>query len=315
MELIELMQAIVDKKPPKFIIMFGEEQKVVDIYIDKIAKLGYNRLNLETVSQAVSKCSTKSLSKSPKLLVVSEDNEFTKAENSWAKVNSIVSNSSNILIVRYAKINKTTKFYKRNKPNAVEFNKLDTSILTKYIKKDLQDLSVDNCEILIGACGNDYGRILLEVDKILQYKQSKRIESSNKAFTELFETGAIYSDIGDITFDLTNAITIGDIENSFILLDKAKRCGEPALRICSILYTNFRNMLSVLCLGKDKSNASSRTGIESKRIYMIMKQTGAYNIKECIRNINICQQVEAGIKSGYIDSDIALDYLVTSLLF
>lgn len=315
MELIELMQAIVDKKPPKFIIMFGDEQKIVDIYIDKIAELGYSRLNLETVSQAIYKCSTKSLSKSPKLFVVVEDNEFTKAENSWAKVNSIVSNSSNILIVRYTKVNKTTKFYKRNKSYAVEFNKLDTSILTKYIKKDLSDLSVENCEILIEACSNDYGRILLEIDKVLQYKQSKQLESSNTAFTELFDNGVIYSDIGDITFALTNAITIGDIETSFILLDKAKRCGEPALRICSILYTNFRNMLSVLCLGKDRSNASSRTGIESKRVYMIMKQTGAYNIKECIRNVNICQRVEAGIKSGYIDSDIALDYLVTSLLF
>lgn len=315
MELRDLMQSIMDNKVPRLIIMFGDEQKVADIYIDKIESLGYKRYSLDSVSKAVAKCSTKNLDKSKKLYVVNEDKEFTKAESSWETVKDIVSKTSNVLVIRYAKINKTTKFYKRNKADIVEFQKLDNNILTKYIQKELSSLSIENCEILIGACSNDYGRILLEIDKINNYNIIKSIKNENKAFTELYETGAIYSDIGDITFSLTDAIITGDLESSFLLLDKAKRTGEPALRICSILYNNFKNMLSVLCLGRDRSNASARTGIEPRIVSMVMRQTGAYNIKECIRNVNICQQVETGVKNGTIDAEIALDYLVTSLLY
>lgn len=315
MELRDLMQNIIDKKPPQLIIMFGDEQKVADIYIDKLAELGYKRQSLETVSQAVSKCSTKSLDKSAKLYVVNEDKDFTKAESSWDKVKEIVLNTSNILVVRYVKVNKTTKFYKRNKADMVEFPKLDDNILVKYIQKDLTSLSIENAEMLIQACSSDYGRILLEIDKIAQYNSIKSLKNENTAFKELYESGAIYSDIGDITFALTNAVIVGDLENAFLLLDKAKRSGEPTLRICSILYTNFKNMLSLLCLGKDRSNASARTGIEPRIVGMMMRQLGAYNIKDCIRNVNICQRVETGVKNGTIDADVALDYLITSLLY
>jgi DNA polymerase III delta subunit len=247
--------------------------------------------------------------------VVNEDKDFTKAESSWDKVKEIVLNTSNILVVRYVKVNKTTKFYKRNKADMVEFPKLDDNILVKYIQKDLTSLSIENAEMLIQACSSDYGRILLEIDKIAQYNSIKSLKNENTAFKELYESGAIYSDIGDITFALTNAVIVGDLENAFLLLDKAKRSGEPALRICSILYTNFKNMLSLLCLGKDRSNASARTGIEPRIVGMMMRQLGAYNIKDCIRNVNICQRVETGVKNGTIDADVALDYLITSLLY
>ena len=315
MELLALMQSIIDKDPPKFMILFGDEQKVADIYIDKIAELGYKKRSIDTVSQAVANCSTKSLLSSKNLFLINEDKEFMKAESSWDTVESIVSSSDNIMVIRYAKIAKNTKFYKHNISNAIEFQKLDTSILCNYILKELPDFSYDNCEMLAGLCSNDYGRILLEIDKIIHYRDAKSVQDSNIAFLELYNSNAIYSDVGDITFELTDAVVIGDIEKSFLLLEQAKRSGEPALRICSILYSNFRNMLAILCLGSDKSNASARTGIESKKLYVQMKKCGAYNIPECIRNVNICQRVETGIKNGQIDSDIALDYLITSLLY
>ena len=315
MDLRDLMQSIMDETPPRFMILFGDEQKIADIYIDKIAELGYKKRSIDTVSQAITKCSTKSLTNSKNLFLINEDKDFVKAESSWNTVKDIANTSDNILIVRYAKVAKNTKFYKQNTDSAIEFPKLDTSILCNYIKKELTDFTDDNCEMLCGLCSNDYGRILLEIDKVIHYRDAGSSQDSNIAFTELLQYNAISSDIGDITFELTDAVIVGDVEKSFLLLEQAKRCGEPALRICSILYNNFRNMLAILCLGSNKSNASARTGIDNKMLYVQMKKCGAYNVHECIRNVNICQRVESGIKTGQIDSDIALDYLITALLY
>jgi DNA polymerase III delta subunit len=163
-------------------------------------------------------------------------------------------------------------------------------------------------------CSNDYGRILLEIDKVKHYMKATSSQDSNKAFEILLYNNAIYSDIGDITFQLTEAVIAGDLDNSFILLEKAKLSGEPVLRICSILYNNFRNMLALECLGSNKSNASARTGLDSKLTYVMLKKLGAYSIRECIRNVNICQRVESGIKTGLIEQDVAMDYLIVSLL-
>ena len=314
MTLRDLMGYVINENPPRFLIFFGEEQKVADIYIDKISELGFEKKSLESVAQVISKCSTKSLVHKPTLYLVNEDSEFSKSEGSWDKVKSIVETSGNILIIRYTKLAKNTKFYKRNSDSAVEFNRLDESILSKYITNDLSDFSVDNCNTLCRMCSNDYGRILLEIDKVKHYMKAKSSQDSNKAFEILLYNNAIYSDIGDITFQLTEAVIAGDLDNSFILLEKAKLSGEPVLRICSILYNNFRNMLALECLGSNKSNASARTGLDSKLTYVMLKKLGAYSIRECIRNVNICQRVESGIKTGLIEQDVAMDYLIVSLL-
>ena len=46
-------------------------------------------------------------------------------------------------------------------------------------------------------------------------------------FEELLKDGAIYSEIGDITFELTNAVLGGYPDKAIQKLDEAKRKGEP----------------------------------------------------------------------------------------
>lgn len=172
-------------------------------------------------------------------------------------------------------------------------------------------------------CGNDYGRILLEVDKITQYYDSIVNYWTNPepialnyddCFRELIEQGAIYSEIGDITFELTNAVLGGYPDKAIHKLDEAKRKGEPTLRIISILYEGFRNLVSYIALGKDKHDAGKRTGMTGWQIKQCIDLQGGYNMKELIRNMMLCQKVESGIKSGTIEEDIALEYCVLSCL-
>ena len=93
-------------------------------------------------------------------------------------------------------------------------------------------------------------------------------------------------------------------------LDEAKRKGEPAMMIASMLYNGFRNLLAYQGLGSNKQGAMERTGLTKGELYGCTKNVGGYSTEEVKRNMLFCQQVESGIKIGTIDEDIALEYIV-----
>lgn len=321
MELAQLMQHLAGgTNIPHYMIWYGEEQKIIDMYLDRI-KSFYKPVHCESVSFVVNQLRVKSLDKSNKIYIVTEDEEYRKNEQAWQNVKEMLNKSKHILLLRYAGVNKKLKFYTQQKESFTEFVHLQPDILTSYIQKDI-DLSDSNCEKLISMCGNDYGRILLEMDKIWQLRSSifshlekgRDIIEADEAFDILIKQGAIYSEIGDITFELTNAVLGGYPDKAIQKLDEAKRKGEPTLRIISILYDGFRNLVSYNALGKDKKDAGKRTGLTGWQIKQCIDLNGGYSMKELIRNMMLCQRVESGIKTGTIEEEIALEYCILSCL-
>lgn len=311
MELVDLMKRIAEKNIPHFLILYGEEQTILDIYVQNIFKIvEAKKFNFESVSSAVKHSGKKSLDKSTKLYTVIDDNAFIKAEYNWKQVKD--SMNKNYLILRYNSLDKRSAFFKRNKENIVEFSYLTEDVLLNYISRDLPELSEFNAKKLIEYCNSDYGRILLEIDKIRNFHHKKK--DINKEFVELDKQGLFHKEIGDITFELTDAVLGGYIELAIKKLDEAKRKGEPAIMIASILYNGFRNLLAYQGLGSNKKGAVERTGLSKGDIWRCSKTVGGYSIEEVKRNMLICQTIESGIKTGIVDEDIALEYLVLSCL-
>lgn len=318
MELQNLMNHISENTVPHFLILYGEEQKIIDIYIQNIVKsVGGKKVVVDNVSQAIKDNGKKSLDKSIKVYVATEDIAFITRDESWENVRK--SMHKNYLILRYHALDKRSAFVKKNQQNIVEFSHLSDEVLQQYIYRDLPDLTDENVRKLISYCNNDYGRILMEIDKIWQY-QSSRLSNfninldSNDCFEELDKQGLFHKEIGDITFELTDAVLGGYPEKAIQKLDEAKRKCEPAMMIASILYNGFRNLLAYQGLGNNKQSAMERTGLTKGELYGCTKNVGGYSINEVKRNMLFCQKVESGIKSGIIDEDIALDYLVLSCL-
>ena len=313
MELVDLMKKIGNNEIPHFLILFGEEQKILDIYIDNIVKsLNGNMISSESVSSVIKSVGKKSIDKSIKVYIVNEDSNFTQAEDKWENVKKEM--NKNYLIIRYHTLDKRSAFVRKNQQNIVEFSHLSDEVLQQYINRDLPDLSDENVSKLIGYCNNDYGRILLEVDKIKQYSSVRTDLTIDGCFNQLDKQGLFHKEIGDITFELTNAVLGGYPEKAIQKLDEAKRKGEPAMMIASILYNGFRNLLAYQGLGSNKQGAMERTGMTKGELWVCTKNVGGYSIEEVKRNMLFCQQVESGIKMGIIDEDIALEYLILSCL-
>lgn len=318
MELLDIMKKISNNDIPHFLIFFGEEQKIIDIYIQNIVQsVDGKKVVVDSVSQVIKDNGKKNLDKSIKVYVATEDTAFLTKDESWENVRK--SMHKNYLILRYHSLDKRPAFVRKNQQNIVEFSHLSNEVLQQYIYRDLPDLSDENASKLISYCNNDYGRILMETDKIWQ-TQSSRLSNfninldSNDCFEELDKQGLFHKEIGDITFELTDAVLGGYPEKAIQKLDDAKRKGEPAMMISSILYNGFRNLLAYQGLGKNKQGAMERTGMTKGELWGCTKNVGGYSIEEVKRNMLFCQQVESGIKMGTIDEDIALEYLVLSCL-
>lgn len=317
MELAELMKRITDNKIPHYLILFGEEQTILDIYIQHIAQ-NYKIVSCDSVSYALSQVRKKSLDKSNKLYLVNEDVGYMKVENSWDSVKQTFNSSNHILLLRYHNIDKRGLFYTHNKANSVIFAQLADNVLINHISQKLPDLNEEKALKLIEWCDRDYGRILMECDKINQwiqrYTDSDGEPKTDSVFNLLDKQGLFYKQIGDITFDLTNAVLGGYPDTAIQKLNEAKRKNEPVMTIASILYNGFRNLLAYQGLGSNKQGAMERTGMSKGELYGCTKNVGGYSLSEVRRNMLICQNVESGIKLGKIDEDIALEYLVLSCL-
>lgn len=313
MELVDLMKHISSNDIPHFLILFGEEQTILNIYLTHILEVtNTKRISADSVSYIMQNINKKRFDKSLRLYVVQDDMAFVRAEDSWETVRNTP--TKDYIILRYHSLDKRSAFVKKNQQNLVEFSRLTKEVLQTYISKDLPDLSEKNSSKLVEYCNYDYGRILMEIDKIKQYSSVRTDLTIDSCFVQLDKQGLFHKEIGDITFELTNAVLGGYPETAIQKLDEAKRKGEPAMMIVSILYNGFRNLLAYQGLGSNKRGAMERTGMTKGELYGCTKNVGGYSIAEVKRNMLKCQEIEAGIKMGSIDEDIALEYAVLSCL-
>ena len=134
MELVNLMKAISENNIPHYLVLFGEEQAILNIYIQHIAQ-DYKIVHCDTVAYALSQVGKKSIDKSNKVYIVNEDNAYTKADENWKSVEQTFNKSRHILLIKYHSLDKRSKFYLNNKQNSVEFTHLSEVVLISYINQ------------------------------------------------------------------------------------------------------------------------------------------------------------------------------------
>lgn len=162
---------------PKFLVFTGEEWKVQEIFIQQIAKMKNLEVRrIDTIGDIYSKLKSKSIVSRNFLYVVRDDKEIMTNKELQSQIGVPLPFSKyeksilgdNILIMLASKLDKRTTFYAVIADELVEFEALSPQMLKKYIQREI-DLSDVNCEKLIEICNSDYGRILLEIDKIRRY--------------------------------------------------------------------------------------------------------------------------------------------------
>ena len=298
----------------RVIILYGEEVAVMDEYLSHLYKAVKVRPTLlDKVSDAYQRLVQRKMTAGSRVIVVRDDMEFFKADKQWGKVFSAAENSSDYLVLIYSKMDKRSKFYKQNQERLCEFQKLSSSILANYVARLIPGMRTAGCVEFAEICECDYSRIKLEADKVRHYMSATGC-GAEKAVKYLVDSGVIYKPIGDITFQFTDAILTRNVRQAFDYLLKAKAVAEPSVLTLSVLYNGFKQILMVQGLGRDQSEPVKRTGLTAWQVKMAKEKQGHYSIAELINALKIIRFAEKGIKTGLIEDDVAVEYVMVNIL-
>lgn len=318
MDVTSLKAKIKSKQLPKYLIFSGTEWKVQQIYIEQIAKAtGKEIRRIDSFTEIYSQLRNRSFLSRSIIYIVRDDRELMQSEKLQQQLDSIL--ADNMLIHLLTSVDKRTKFYKTYKDTIIEFGCLTDAILKKYIKREI-NLSDKNCEILIDVCEHDYGRILLEIDKIKRYVSTDRpLFGHGKDSTEedccfemLLKDGTIYQPPYDAIFDLVDAILDRKVNRAFDLLQQAYDVGEATMVMLSVLYTNAKAVLQVQTYKGDE--ITKGTGLSAWQVKNARAHVGKYSDEALIYIVQLCQKLESGIKTGRMEDEFAMQYLLTHIM-
>lgn len=309
MDVATLKAKIKSKQLPNYLIFSGIEWKVQQIYINQIAKVtGKETRRVDDISSIYGKLKNRAFVQTGVIYIVRDDKELMTNEKLQQQIESVL--ADNMLILLLTSVDKRTKFYKQYKDKIIEFEQLTDAILKKYIKKEI-NLSDKNCQVLMDICEHDYGRILLEIDKIQRYRQVYK-DDGNHSFETLVADGTIYEPPYDAIFDLVDAILDRKVNRVFDLLQQSYDVGEATMVMLSVLYNNAKAVLQVQSYHGDK--ITEGTGLTGWQIKNAKAHVGKYSEDELIYIVRLVQKLESGIKTGRMEDEFAMQYLLTHIL-
>lgn len=307
MNIVELKSKIILNKLPNFLIFTGTEIGVIKVYLKGITQK--NKLPLtkvDSVESAIKLCSGKSFFNKRKIFWVVDDNDFITQENSWPKIKEIL--KDNILILYYHYSDNRLSFWKTFKEDVVVFEPMKVEVLAKQLNLD-SGLCISNCIKLISLCGNDYTKCMLEIDKIRNISKAKNI-SIDMAFESNLDIVCSSFDVN--IFNFVDSVLTRDYKSIFYLYNILKTNNEPQIKLISLLYNGFKNVLIAQTIFNTK-NIKQNTGIDYYIYKKAKDKSGHYSNEEIEFLLYTLTQIDQGIKLGNIDSDIAIDYFLKNI--
>lgn len=314
MDISVLKQNLLDKKLNHYYIFTGQELALQDIYIDKIKEIsGLDVVRAEDLASIFTKLTTKTLIKSkPCIYVIRNDEQFFKTtETNWKKFLEAPNFRGNILILLYSDVEKTAKFCKFHEEILTRFDFIGPSLLRNRLQATTK-MPPQYCEDIVKMCGNDYGRIKNELYKMNTLALANGY-SWNTAYLEAKKCNLIHEEIGDIIFEFTGAIESRNIKKAYELWPKMKFTGDGPMRVLSVLYNSFRQIVKVQCTADIKQRTPEILGMEPGVLYMVTQKCGKYNGFELIHILKTLRYLEKGIKTGQVEEAFAMEYLMGTI--
>lgn len=313
MNVIDVKTDIRNKTIKKYYVFTGEEIEVMNAFIRKIAEVENAGIcRADTLSSIFSKMQNRSIISTKTCFVIRDDKEYMSSEDVWEKLENEKLQNNNLVILLYTDIDKRSKFYKHSKDIIVEFNALTDENLKREIQKRIK-LSDKNCEQLIDICDHSLGIILNEIDKIKTYvNYLGPAETQDGVFDKFVKEGTIHQPPRDVIWEFVDAVLLRQRKKAFELMQEALEYGNPILTLISVLYKDTKALLQLQsCKSDDVSKSTGLSGWDIKRS---KPRCGRYSISELVNAMYLIRNTEKGIKSGSIDEDVAMEYILVNMM-
>lgn len=309
MDITELKQELLDGKVRSTYVFTGDELALQDVYIDKIKELsGLEIVRVETLLSIFSKVTAKTLFKiQPKIYIIRNDEYYYKTESAWKQFLECQNFRGNIVILLYSGVENKSKFCNAHENILTRFDFIGDSMLVNRLQATT-GMPAAYCADIVKKCGCNYGRIKNELYKLNVYAVVNHWDY-NMAYLQSKKCDLIHEDIGDIIFEFTNAVESRNIKKAYELWPKMKYTGDGPMRVLSVLYNSFRQILMVQSTPPNQQTEEV-LGMTKGQIFITSQKCFKYNIYEVVNIVKTLRYLEKGIKIGTIAEDYAMDYLM-----
>lgn len=308
MELPALQQEIIQGIRRPFYVFCGMETTIRDVYINQLSKrLNLDKVYVEDFLTAINGQDNNLLSSS-KLYVIKENKDLLAIEPLVEKLKSYKGRNS--FVFCYTEFDKRKAIYKSLENDIVWFNHLTNDKLIPYIKKLIPEASQQLCNDLIYISENNYGRLLLELDKATTYAKIDQI-SVEKAFYELLGSGAITVPETADGLAFVAAVMEGNLDKSFDIartMDTSQNIGW-----LSLLYSNIRQHYLVYSYN-GAGKITEETGIQYFIIQKIKDSKKYFSVEMLEYAMGVILKVISEIKNGTIENELAIEYTLAKIL-
>ena len=304
----DLKEEILAGKLQKFYVFCGEDNGLRKHYIDEIAKHYQGRFLLPSVTGFVSNQTGSSLFVIKNLYIAHGDVEFAKAKKLIIE-DFLRKLKDDTVILCFDEELPTSTLFKEFDEYITLFPCVQDKIAEQFIDMEVS-LTEKSKEEMCFNCGNNYGNILLEADKIRNYAQAKGI-SQQEAYNVLemhnqllvkYETFHSYQLMDDILKGnkVNFAAWYEIIKHNFL---------EEFWIAMESIMNDFQIAYLIKKFGRiDGSNRAYGYGLNWGRVKAIRDYVIAYEENDLIEKAYEVSKLDAKIKFGVIEKEKLLDY-------
>ncbi len=259
---------------------------------------------------------TNSMFKEKKLMVLNIYDDFSKdILDYFLKKNLEKSDQETIIFFKKGPVSKSQNLFKKLKSISKnqEFKLLDDYKLKTYIKKEIEKrggtIGILALEKLVLYTANDLWQISNEIDKLISFSPNIKEENINLL---------VKPKIDPNIFKMIDAISSKDKKTALSLVYQHLEKGDNELYLISMIIWQFRNLIKV----KEQCQFADYTQInqisrELKLHPFVVRKTmnlvKRFSLEELKKIYSKIFQADLNIKTGKIDSQTALDLLISEI--
>lgn len=190
----------------------------------------------------------------------------------------------------------------------INIPKIEKWQIKDYVYSRGAGVDVKDLDCLLDLTDYDLWRLEKELDKIEIFDEQHRKE----IFKQFMQNG-IFDDLTTYnTFNFIEAVTKRQKVKALEIYHKLQEAGLNYMGVIALLYNNFRNIIKIQ-LSPNPSPES--TGLKPNQFWAIKKNNAGYYYKDELLHIfNLLTKIDKQIKTGEIEVDKSLDYLLVNIL-
>lgn len=189
----------------------------------------------------------------------------------------------------------------------IEFEDPKEWQIEEYLKALLPGLDDIQCKWLCSIAKYDINRLYLEANKISIFPKTEHQYMFN-----LLNESNMYEDLNDLTiFNFSNAIMKRDLKVAADVLRDIKNIDVEPTGLVTILYKNFKNLINIQLNSKATPDSLN---MSYKQYSAIKRNVGVFSNDELIRLFNLICEVDYKLKSGILENERIVEYLVINVL-